>query len=542
MVGNGPVGIAFAHSLIESGDFSAFIVSNSLPGGSFSWGQFPVNHRSRPVGPGVVGGPATSSALDDLGPVLVSPSDINTSWGYNSSAVMAAVTALNAIAAGPTVTAEVDDADSDYNDDGTLTLSVTIRSLTQDRVKVLNPRRGTFALGLGKPRKLRGKAKAMSVQEFLAHPDPSTLGERVAFVGGGDSAMMGIAHLLGLDGYVATPRQVQRLREIGWFRPEGMVYKETFPIVERQRYGQIASFLPRLLDRNYPSVIRVIDEKVGNSEQEGETRLLYAEITASYPRRVDVVVNATGFESELPGLFGGAAEEGEIIYDGRLPVARRVNYDDDVNFFAIGACARLPVTDTELERFPILEIEKLSANTVALFRTIPQAVTFGRMSATEGDTAAVAAKQFFVAKAAKKVSAAQKNSLEPFEESFSIVGTLMPRTHAALLARIKFLAAVLSEDLPCLVTISISVEMVSTSRVSISASGEVPTYIAEQVLRPLFGDKAIRDGLSYLCRVPEFLGRRAAKMLRESVPASPMVLTLPVVDGKLKASAISLAA
>ncbi|MES2006843.1 MAG: hypothetical protein V4436_01910 [Patescibacteria group bacterium] len=527
VVGNGPVGVAFAHSLIENGNFSSIIVSNAAPGGPFSWGQFPVNHRSRPTTPDQVGGPATLWALDDMGPVLISPSDINTTWGYGQSDVMAAVIALNALAAGPTITAEVTSVDTDYG------VTITLENL-DGQTKILRPQRTTFATGLGKPKELEGSGEAMSVQAFLAHPDPSSLGKRIAFVGGGDSAMMGIAHLLGLDGSAATPRQVQKVEEILWFRPEGKIYKETFPILERLRYGQIASFLPRLLDSSYPSVIKVIGKRVDDTYEEDRGQALVFDGTRRF---ADVVVNATGFESALDDLFYGAQETGEVIYDNGIAIARRLSDNEDANVFAIGACAELPVSEVELQRFPILGVGKLSANTAALFRTIPGAVSFGRVSAKEGQGAPAIKKL----NASAKKPTATKSSFEPFEETFLVEGAAVV-AHSVLLTRIKFLVGVLSEELTCPAPIAISIDMTGEKRVSISSIKKVPTPIIEEVLRPLFAEEGIRSGIAYLCRVPLFLERQAGKMLKRGMSATSMNLFIPVDNGKLRASAITLAA
>lgn len=542
IVGNGPVGIAFAHSLIESGNFNGLIISKNDAGGPFGWGQFQVNHRSRPIGAGMAGGPATSWALDDMGPVLVSPSDVSTSWGYATSDIMAAVTALNALAAGPMVTGTVEEYMYESNNEtGDEDLVMRVANETRGQSKQVRFAQATFATGLGRPYDLPGSGYAIPVSELLSGSTTAPIGERVAVVGDGDSAMIAIARLLGLDGYGSTPRQVQGLEKIVWIRKKGEIHKETFPITERLRYADIAPFLPRLLDGAYPHVIEVVAGQVIDSYQSNSNEYLSCRSDGKPLKvEVDTVINATGFDGYINDDYY-AGDYGEIVEIDGIPVARRLNDSapQRAGIFAIGAAAKLPVYAKEMERFPVLRNENLPANTVALFRTIPAASAFGRMSAGNRQESS-SKKRTFPEKKASVEDIEGRAIFERILEADEEAGEMSSLSQ--VLMRMRYLAAVQAENIKCDTPITLMIELTGVDQVSMRSIGEIPSQVIARVLDPLFDDTKIRHGLINLCKTSVALEETAAELLKADVASRPLTISIPVDAERIVSTGLTVAA
>lgn len=536
LIGNGPVGTAFAHALIDRSACSPFIISENEPGGSFAWGKFPVNHRSRPISPVIQGAPATQWSLDDLGPVLVSPGDISTTHGCCYSDIVAAVTALNAMAAGSTVSAAATGYDSTFDKKGDAMGVFTIESLaTGERRRIRAKEQATIATGPGRVKELPGLVKGITVQELLSKPDPSSLGERVAVVGDGDSAMMSIAHLLGLHGSSTIPRQAQKLARIIWIRKSGLIHKETFSFSERLRYAEIAPFLPRVLEPAYPSMIQVVRGRLVDSDYVGPAAYLRCRNDESFDVSVDAdaVINATGFGGDPLGVFD--LRDAQVIINNGIPVARKVSKKERI--YVIGAAAKLPLSETERDRFPILGNPKLTENTAALFRNVPAAVAFGRQSGRDGGPKQSLPALFFEPRSRR--SAAKR--CVTFGRRLLVSGSLVS-SHTAVLNRLRLMIDAYGEKVKCGSPISIEIERASAAAIRVTSTTPVPQAVIQEVLDPIFLDNDIRRGLHHLCKTIDVLEEASKTLLRKPALSSGLTLTIPVRNGQLAAVGTTLAA
>lgn len=534
VVGSGPTAMSLAHSFFEAGDVGStlYISANEWAGGPFGWGSYQVNHRTRPPSPELRDAPATLGTLDGFGPGPVAPNDLTGTWAYNISDSLAATAALNALSAGPVVTAELVKWD---NNPLSGMASVQLRHPVTGDILFVETADLVIAPGLGIPRTLPGSARSLSVKDLLQHSDLHRIGDRVMVVGEADSACIAIEEILNLWNRTGVSRGEHQLREIVWIRPSGQVYKETYNLEERNRYaGRIADFLPRLTDPNYPSVIKVVPGRVVNTIQLKGCAAITIESSEggkTIPFR-GAIINTTGFENPFAAHWT-SPDDGVFCTDDGFPVARQLGRCVTI----VGPGAGLPVSDLELSLFPILREPALGrVNPVALFRNNLAAELLARARAYVGDRSDSNLRSLRPRRSQGRSADVQRESLlirlPPVDTSMAIKGDLESLLRIRLGSLTELVKGVPFDKICLLVTFDADgpvLQCVGSTKV-----------LNQVVLQPLFSDPEVQRILSHQLLTRREVASGLAVFMGEPEPDVTVDIVIPVSEGRLMTDKLSI--
>jgi|GEM_PF-6048299 len=541
IVGSGPTGLALAHSLLEAGDVgNTLIVSaGEWAGGPFTWGKFQVNHRNRPVDPDYRAAPATVGTLDGFGPGLVAPNDLSGTWAYNESTALAVSAAMNALSAGPIITAGL--LNWKPNPLASTTTVCLLDPKTGDQVFVETDQL-VLAPGLGDVRSLPGSATSLSIKELLQHPSIHQLGDKIMVVGENDTACIAIEEILNVWNRPGAARTEHQLREIIWVRPSGLTYKETFGLGGvRKRYdGRLADFLPRLTDPAYPATIRVIPGRVINTINVGDGAAVTIESLEddkTVRKRtipfVGTIVNATGFKNPFADRWSSPTDG--VFYQGGFPVGRQLG----PNVTIVGPGAGIPVSDFELTLFPILNEPSLArVNPVALFRNNLAAELLGRGRAFVGQRRE---------SSLKKLVPRRSPGRTPNGESTRFVAKL----------QVPNLSTVVDGDLETMFRLSLATYVERVRNIPsddsiilyVCGAGEggpyvfgfdIPELVVSDVLQPMMEDQRLQWMLAHQYLTRHQVAVEMADLVGDQSPQTTLDIRIPVTNGRLEANKVTI--
>lgn len=377
IVGGGVHGAIYAATAQARTGVAPLVAEARRTGGVYALSDTPVFYLNSRNRPGELGLPGTRGALNVVPNSIIQPSDLDGAE-YQTNAHMSFV-----IRAALAMYANVAKASVAY-----IAANVTAPrnrayfALSSNHRVEFRCDRIILATGLGPPRITKSEFPSdvvMTFEDFVTRVGntsfPLAGWRNVAVLGAQDSGDAVVKFLLGQGPGVLGPASLDAVERIDWYGQDCRT-KEDFEANARSCNSGIGRHLPRGSDPTYPFTVYAIPhrgESVVSDRREG-ARIIYGS-----DRRIsdpyDHVVVCTGYEgsaitvnTDVDKTLGPS--------DTLLPLREEIVYDDDgtalarryvgTEIYKAGACADLPVTNTERQRAPALD--RIPANSAAIFR------------------------------------------------------------------------------------------------------------------------------------------------------------------------------